>query len=81
MPVEKRSEKRIKKNYFLNLKKKFILGEKITFFNLCHPQATHECLQKNQPFQSSRLAGQREHLYECLVLLYRLISACFMGKF
>jgi len=55
MPVEKRSEKRIKKNYFLNLKKKFILGEKITFFNLCHPQANHECLQKKsalsvQPF-------------------------------
>ena len=24
-----------------------------------------------QPIQSSRLAGYREHIYECLVLLYR----------
>ena len=42
-------------------------------FSLCHPQATHESVHKKcQPIRSSRLAGQREHIYEFLVLLYRL---------
>ena len=30
--------------------------------------ATHECPQNFQPIRSSRLAGYREHIYECLVL-------------
>ena len=42
-------------------KKKFLMS----------PQATYECPKKCQLIRSSRLAGQREHIYECLVLLYR----------
>ena len=30
--------------------------------------------KKIQPNRSSRLAGYREHIYECLVLLYRLVE-------
>ena len=30
--------------------------------------------KKIQPIQSSRLASYREHIYECLVLLYRYIG-------
>ena len=29
--------------------------------------------KKCRPIRSSRLAGQREHIYECLVLLYRFM--------
>ena len=33
------------------------------------------CVHKKvQPNRSSRLAGYREHIYECLVLLYRLVE-------
>ena len=33
--------------------------------------------KKFQPNWSSRLAGYREHIYECLVLLYRYEALCF----
>ena len=50
MPVEKRSEKRIKKNYFLNLKKKFILGEKSHFLTYVTPRLPMNAYKKISPF-------------------------------
>ena len=51
------------------LKKKFIF-EKKTFRNFEEKQSTGSSLKKSahsvQPF-----CGQREHIYECIVLLYR----------
>ena len=46
------------------------------FSSLCHPPATHECPQKisAQCNRSSHLAGYREHIYEYLVSLNRLIT-------
>ena len=46
--------------------------EKTNYFYLYHPPATHECSQKFQPNRSYRLAGYTQHVYECLVLLYKL---------
>ena len=43
--------------------------KKIGFFLLMSLRATHECPQKFQPIRSSRLAGYREHIYECLIFL------------
>ena len=34
--------------------------------------------KKNQPNRSSRLAGYREHIYECLVLWYKLLVGILM---
>ena len=49
--------------------------EKKVFFEFClayntpwPPMSVHK---KFQPNRSSRLAGYREHIYDCLVLLYR----------
>ena len=55
--------------------------EKINFFSLKHPPATHECPQtKFQPIRSSRFAGFKQDIYECLVLLYRYIFRCLKLK-
>ena len=35
-------------------------------------------LEKFQTIRSSRLAGYREHIYECLVLLY-IMCICFIN--
>ena len=40
----------------------------LAFNTLRPPMSIHK---KFQPNQSSRLTGYREHIYECLVLLYR----------
>ena len=41
------------------------------------PMSAHK---KLQPIRSSSLAGLREHIYECLVLLYRCwIPTCFVS--
>ena len=45
--------------------KKF-LKKKIEFFELMSVD------KKNQPNRSSRLAGYTQHIYECLILLYRI---------
>ena len=49
-----------------NLKKNFEFF--LTYVTPRPPMSVHK---KFQPNRSSRLAGYREHLYECLVLLYR----------
>ena len=36
-----------------------------------HPRPPMSVHKKFQPYRSSCLAGYREHIYECLVLLYR----------
>ena len=57
-PVEKKFEKKI------------LRKENFDFcFSLCLPKGTNECPKKCQPIQSSRLAGQREHIYEYLVAI------------
>ena len=62
----------VKKKYILkNLKIKKKVEKKSNLFSLCQPQATMNATKKCQTIQSSRLGGYREHIYECLVLLYR----------
>ena len=53
--------------FFFKWKKKL----KKSIFKPMSPQATNECPQKRQPIRSSRLAGFKEHIYECLVLLFK----------
>ena len=60
-PGVAREKKKLKKKLFK------IKLEKMDFLPIT-PPATHECPQKNR---SSRLAGYAQHIYECLVLLYR----------
>ena len=54
----------------------FIFEEKRSNFCFAFfsPKATHE---KNQPIRSSRLVGEGDHIYECLVLLYGLFLIPF----
>ena len=51
-------------------KKKF---DFVTFVTFVNPRIPLSSLKKIQPIRSSRLAGQREHIYEGLVLLLRLL--------
>ena len=39
------------------------------FFNLCYPEIPLSSLKKCPLIRSSRLAGYREHIFKCLVLL------------
>ena len=59
-----------KKVFKKNFRKKKNLEKKVVFFlaYITHrpPMSVHN---KIQPNRSSRLAGYREHIYECLVLL------------
>ena len=60
LPVVKLIDRYIIKNFFLIL----------AFLAYATPRlqmSVHKC----QPIRSSRLAGNREHIYEFLVLLYR----------
>ena len=54
--------------------------KKLIIFCLYHPPATHECSQKFQANRSYRLAGYTQHVYECLVLLYKLKKEEFKNK-
>ena len=47
------------------------------FFSLRHPRLPVSFHKKCQPFRSSRLAGYRLNMYECLVLLYRRLIRKF----
>ena len=62
MPALTMEKKKLKTN----------LKKKLNFFSLKHPPATPECPQKISAHWSSRMAGNWWHIYECLVLLYRL---------
>ena len=46
--------------------------------NLCHPRPPLSVHKKFQPNRSSRLAGYREHIYDCLVILYRYFVQFFL---
>ena len=64
-------EKKILKK--INFPKKINLKKNIFDFFLAYvtPRPPLSVHNKFQPNRSSRLAGYREHIYECLVLLYR----------
>ena len=57
-------------------KKNFKIKKKISnvFLAYVTPRPPMSVHKKIQPNRSSRLAGYREHIYECLVLLYRLVE-------
>ena len=46
--------------------------KRIQFHKYCKITEVPGNFKKNQPIRSSRLASYGEHIYECLVLLYRL---------
>ena len=46
-----------------------MFGFFLAYISTRPPLSVHK---KFQPNRSSRLAGYREHIYECLVLIYRL---------
>ena len=49
-------------------------GQKIcNFFSPQHPSATHECPQKNSAPSVQPFSWLKQHLHECLVLLYRFV--------
>ena len=52
-------------------KKKFEIFFLDFLISLYHPRPPLSVHKKFQPNRSSRLAGYREHINECLVLLYR----------
>ena len=70
-------EKKISKKY---ISKKIIFEKKNVenfffgfFLAYVTPRPPLSVHKKFQPNRSSRLAGYREHIYECLVLLYRFV--------
>ena len=62
-------ENKILKKIFEKILKKKIFNFFLAYIPPRPPMSVHK---KIQPNRSSRLAGYREHIYECLVLLYRL---------
>ena len=54
--------------------------EEIIFLAYVTPRLPMSVHKKCKPIRSSRLAAYREHIYECLVLLYRYII-CILDNF
>ena len=50
------------------------------FFSLYNPRPPLSLHKKFQPNRSSRLVGYREHIYDCLVLLYECSKNFFFFK-
>ena len=64
-PSVAREKKMLKKNFRI-------------FLAFSTPRPTMSVHKKFQPNRSSRLAGYREHIYDCLVLLYRFLRKTFV---
>ena len=63
------------------MEKKSFTKKNLEFFlAYVTPRSPLSVHKKIQPNRSSRLAGYRKHIYECLVLLYRLIDIIFIEK-
>jgi len=62
-------KKMLKKNLKKNLRKSFEKKNQI-FLAFVTPRLPMSVTKKFQPILSSRLAGYRENIYECLVLFY-----------